>query len=118
MRRWLKRIAIVLTLLAILVALGYGYWRYQYPYGWSHCCDKELWCDLYRYAEDHNGNYPSREATPEASLSLLYPKYADANLLRGKTVPLEMVQTILDRGERLSPDTCGWHYVEGLRSDD
>jgi hypothetical protein len=73
---------------------------------------------LHHYAEEHEGAYPAGEATPEASLSLLYPKYADANLLRGKTVPLEVVQAILDRGERLGPDTCGWHYVEGLRMDD
>jgi hypothetical protein len=45
---------------------------------------------------------------------LLYPKYADANLLRGKTVPEEVVQAILARGEPLGPETCGWHYVEGL----
>jgi hypothetical protein len=29
------------------------------------------------------------------------------------------VQPILERGDLLGPDTCGWHYVEGLtKSDD
>jgi hypothetical protein len=72
---------------------------------------------LHDYAENHNGAYPAGEATPEASLSLLYPA-VDAETLRGKTVPREVVQAILDRGERLGPETCGWHYVEGLRLDD
>ena len=73
---------------------------------------------LHQYAEEHGGNYPAGEATPEASLSLLYPKYADTNVLRGKTVPEKVVHAILDRGERLSPKTCGWHYVEGLNLKD
>jgi hypothetical protein len=38
--------------------------------------------------------------------------------LQGKTIPLHLVKAILERGERLGPDTCGWHYVEGLRLDD
>jgi hypothetical protein len=49
---------------------------------------------------------------------LLYPKYANANLLRGKTVPLETVEEILDSGQLLGPETCGWHYVEGLTLKD
>ena len=73
---------------------------------------------LHQYAEEHGGAYPSGEATPEASLRLLYPRYVDAEILRGKTVPRKVVQAILDRGEQLGPQTCGWHYVEGLRLDD
>ncbi len=41
-----------------------------------------------------------------------------AEVPRGKTVPIEVVRTILERGGRLGPDTRGWHYVEGLRLDD
>jgi hypothetical protein len=41
----------------------------------------------------------------------------DPEVLREKTVPYDIVKTILERGERLGPDTCGWHYVEGLRLD-
>ena len=119
---WLRRIALVFLILLSGFGLLFGgahvYMRWKYPYGWSHCCDKGLMLSLYQYAEDHGGAYPAGEATPEASLSLLYPKYADANLLRGKIVPEDVVQAVLDRGERLGPDTCGWHYVEGLRRDD
>ena len=49
---------------------------------------------------------------------MLHPRYTNADVLRSKTVALEVVQATLDRGERLGPDTCGWHYVEGLRKDD
>ena len=94
------------------------YYQSRYPYGWSHCCDKQLWFALRQYADEHGGSYPSGGPTPEASLGLLYPEYADANLLRGKTVPEAVVQAAFDRGEPLGPETCGWQYVEGLRTDD
>ncbi len=118
MRRWIKRIAIVAMIVTMLGAMGYGYKRYRYPYGSSHCCDKVLMFALQQYADDHGGAYPFGEATPEASLSLLYPKYASVEVLRGKTIPVEVVRSRLENGFRLTPETCGWHYVEGLTSKD
>jgi hypothetical protein len=76
---------------------------------------------LLDYAERHGGWFPKGEATPEASLSLLHrdaPEQVDANLLRGKTVPESAVRARLEAGELLTPETCGWHYVEGLRKGD
>ena len=114
-------------LAAIIVApfiLGYAWWQHHYPYGMSHCCDLCLSGALGDYAIIHGGAFPAGEATPAASLSLLYREKIDgrplagANLLRGKTVPESVVKEILERGELLTPDTCGWHYVEGLRADD
>lgn len=96
----------------------YCYWQWLHPYGWSHSCDLQLQFALHSYADAHDGAYPAGEATPEASLSLLYPNYAGYAQLQGKTVPLEEVQAILESGRRLDPDSCGWHYVEGLRQDD
>lgn len=114
-----KRTWFLLLVACALLGGGGGlYYRWQYPYGWSHSCESCLWTVLVQYAEEHDGAFPAGEATPEASLSLLYPKYANAHLLQGKTVPLEVVQAILERGERLGPDTCGWHYVEGLTLKD
>jgi hypothetical protein len=122
MRKLSKGWQVVLFLLAIagrIVAGGWLSYHWMFPYGWSHSCDKCLMFALRNYAEDHDSAYPAGEATPEASLSLLYPKYGvDAEILRGKIVPTEVVQTLLARGDRLSPDTCGWHYIEGLRQDD
>jgi len=120
--RWsTKRRRLLLFILTVLVAFGGGgwlYYRWTFPYGWSHSCDKILMFALHQYAEEHGGNYPAGKATPEASLSLLYPSYANANVLQGKTVPLDLVKNTLERGDRLSPDTCGWHYVEGLTLGD
>jgi hypothetical protein len=45
-------------------------------------------------------------------------RLADEVVLRGKTVPESVVKEVLERGDLLTPDTCGWHYVEGLRLDD
>jgi len=119
---WRRRSLVVLGVIAIVAAVLYGvgraYWYWQFPYGMSHCCDIGLVGTLQNYAHDHGGAFPSGEETPEASLSLLYPKYANANLLRGKTVPLETVEEILDSGQLLGPETCGWHYVEGLTLKD
>lgn len=119
MRRLFNLRIIVVALLVVSLA-GWWQWHYswKYPYGWSHCCDKQLMFALHNFAEDHGGAFPAGEATPEASLSLLYPKYADANLLRGKTAPDAVVQSTLDRGDRLGPGSSGWHYVEGLTVKD
>lgn len=115
----------VLTVVIVVVAVTLAYeivrrYRDLYPYGRSHCCDIGLYFALANYAEQHNGHFPHGEATAEASLSLLArgDYGADADLLRGKTVPKQVVQSILDRGGLLGPDTCGWHYVEGLTQRD
>ncbi|NQT15805.1 MAG: hypothetical protein HQ582_23825 [Planctomycetes bacterium] len=119
MRIRLRYIAIPIGLILLLVTLVYAYCRYQYPYGWSHCCDKALYSTLVYYADKHDGEFPAGEATPEASLSLLYKEdpYI-AHTLRGKSVPETVVLERLGQGQLLSPDTCGWHYVEGLTLDD
>jgi hypothetical protein len=75
---------------------------------------------LEAYAARHEGAFPAGESSPEASLSLLYTNVdgVTPELLRGKTVPEPLVRQILSRGCLLGPDSCGWHYVEGLRTDD
>jgi len=116
-RRWLSGAAIAL----VLVVLGfYVSYRRTYPYGWSHCCDLILSQALQQYADNHDGAFPSGGPTPEASLSLLYSNvdWVTPDLLRGRTVPETVVKEALKRDGRLGPDSCGWHYVEGLRVDD
>jgi hypothetical protein len=115
-------LAFLAIALVVLLAVWWG-WRTlvpHYPYGWSHSCDSGMMMLLRQYADDHNDAYPAGQASPEASLSLLFPRYFDndpeaaAEWLRGKTVPRDVVRDKLSRGELLTPDTCGWHYVEGL----
>jgi hypothetical protein len=122
MKRVLKRVLIGSAILAGIVLALTVLVRNQaprYPYGPSHCCLKCLGLGLSQYAEKYGGHYPAGAGSPEASLSLLYrEKYADAETLRGKTVPIETVERILERGELLGPDSCGWHYVEGLTTSD
>jgi hypothetical protein len=113
-----KLVLLVLALIGAFAGGAWGYYLWRFPYGWSDRSDDQLLMALRSYADAHGGAFPSGEATPEASLSLLYPDYADAILLRGKSVPLDVVQARLGRGERLDPESCGWHYVEGLRTDD
>lgn len=75
--------------------------------------------ELLSYADQHDGWFPKGESSPEASLSLLgrnQPHWAET--LRGKIVPREKVEQILQEGTLLEPKSCGWHYVEGLRRDD
>jgi hypothetical protein len=74
---------------------------------------------LERYADEHDGWFPRGEATPEASLSLLY-QYEPllVVILGGKAIPPAVAEKTLESGGLLTPETCDWHYVEGLRSDD
>ena len=53
-------------------------------------------------------------AVPEASLSLLYPKYLDENVLRGKTVPLEVVEERFTAMEK----SLGRIHVDGIMLKD
>jgi hypothetical protein len=121
MSRRMKQGLVGLAVVTLLAMAGgaYAYYRYSFPYGWSHCCDKQLDLALYEYAERHEGWYARGEATPEASLSLLFRENPYlANVLRGKTVPEAAVLERLQSGQLLTPETCGWHYVEGLRKGD
>ena len=95
-----------------------GYIKWHYPYGPSHCCIGGLCTALRCYALDHNGKFPAGGGTPEASLSLLFGNYVDAYTLRGKTVPPNVTQAALRETGKLGPDSCGWHYVEGLTDSD
>ena len=124
LRRILRWSAIVLIVLAALFGGLYGaaycWYRYTFPYGWSHCCLKGLGLSLLTYAERHDGHFPSGGGCPEASLSLLYREHYDIDgyILCGKTKSAEVANKILKRGELLGPDTCDWHYVEGLTLSD
>jgi len=111
----LKRTAIVIGVLAMAYL---GYIKWHYPYGPSHCCIGGLCTALRCYELDHNGKFPAGGGTPEASLSLLFSNYVDAYTLRGKTVPSNVTQAALRETGRLGPDSCGWHYVEGLTDSD
>ena len=115
-----KRSLVWTGIIIVTAVTAYGiWWRYTFPYGWSHSCDKQLSMALTEYAQAHDGWYPRGEATPEASLSLLYREgLAGPWQLQGKTVPVSKVEAVLARGELFDPDTCGWNYVEGFRSDD
>jgi len=110
-KNWLITVAAV----PALILLIYGYSCYKYPYGASHRCDLILYGSLENYAADHNGAFPDGQSTPEASLSLLYPTYADADQLGGKGVPESEAKAILESGAPLGPESCSWHYVaDGL----
>ena len=116
-RRWLAGLAITVV---VAVAALYAQYRHRYPYGSSHCCDLLLIRALQEYAASHGGDFPTGGPTPEASLSLLYSNvdWVTLHLLRGKTVPLAVAEAAFKRDGRLGPDSCGWHYVDGLRVDD
>ncbi|HTU24726.1 MAG TPA: hypothetical protein VMF30_04985, partial [Pirellulales bacterium] len=66
-------------------------------------------------AQEHGGQFPTGGATPEASFSLLYSECVGASLLLGKGYPEEPARKLLESGQPLTPETCGWHYVDGLR---
>lgn len=115
LRRAIVILASCLTLAIVLFAAHAAWLHYKYPYGPSQCCLRMILMAMRPYADDNDGRYPAGLATPEASLSLLYRGgYEYPYNLRGKTVPEKVVRDMLENGGLLGPDTCGWHYVEGL----
>jgi hypothetical protein len=110
---------VLLLAIAALIGGGYGWYRYNYPYGAKHACLKCLGASLLMYADRHGSRFPSGGGCPEASLSLLYRAVNESPyVLSGKTKSAEAAEQILKRGELLGPDTCDWHYVEGLTQCD
>jgi hypothetical protein len=119
MRRFTRVLIYLLVVAIIVVVAVYSYYRYRYPYGSHHVCDSQMSKSLMIYATDHGGKYPSGEPTPEASLSLLYPKYLSSpTIIAGKGGSIERATKILKSGGRLGPNDCNWHYVEGLNDMD
>lgn len=110
---------LVLLIAALLVAK----WILTpvYPYGGSHSCSKILGSSLRMYADDHGGWLPHGGRTPEESMSFMAtngdPYFVKA-LLRGKHLPQSVVDAAFVTHGVLSPASCGWHYVEGLRKGD
>jgi hypothetical protein len=116
---WKKAALAAAAAAAAFALTGWSYYLWMFPYGYDHCCDICLYFALETYADEHGGFFPGAQSTSEASLCLLYPKYADAELLRGKAVSVQKAQALLAQGKVLDADTCGWQYVEGLtKSDD
>jgi hypothetical protein len=117
-RRW-RRVGWVLLVL-IVVVTGCAVWfKQQYPYGESHNCSKGLGISLRIYANDNDDWYPHGMSTPEASLSLLVKRKPTlASLLRGKHLSQATVEKALLQDGELGPNSCGWHYIEGLRESD
>lgn len=118
-----------MSLIALLLSavVGSAWYRWRYPYGYSHCCLSAFALALNAYADDNGGWFPAGGESPEASLCLLWqcrakvhpgPYLGEPDVFRGMTVPYETVNTILRGGRPLGPDTCGWHYVEGLSRAD
>jgi hypothetical protein len=114
LRRWFIFVFWFLSAGALAVACLVWLVNRNYPYGRDHCCDKALGLALLNYATANGGKFPTGGATPEASLSLLYPKYLEADVLRGKTYPELPTKNLLESGKPLTPETCGWRYVDGL----
>lgn len=115
-----KLLLIAAGLIVLAIAGGWFWYRYTFPYGCSHACSKGLGLTLRVYAGDHDGWLPHGENTPEASLALFAKTDTNSalGLLGGKNVPRQVVQTALTKNGSFGPNTCGWHYVEGLREDD
>jgi len=120
MKKRLRVITVVFGIFAILIIAGGVHYKSKYPYGHSHCCIIGVMGALEQYASENGGRYPTGEPSPEASLSLLCrSNYLDAYTIRGMIVPEDTVRAILDKGDLLGPDSCGWHYADGLtRADD
>lgn len=118
---WTRKRKLKLALLILLLVVG-GTWvwlRTTYPYGINHCCAAGIGLALRTHAENSDGWFPKGKSSPEASLSQLCDDY-DGYLywIRGKNVKFKVAEAVWQEQGELSPETCGWHYVEGLRDTD
>lgn len=113
-KRWLIPGAIVVALVTTWIWV-----QVTYPYGISHCCSRGIALGLFQYATDHQGWFPHGGSSPEAALSETV-RTGNNGLyeVRGKNISLGTAQAAWTRDGHLGPESCGWHYIEGLRKDD
>ena len=104
----------------LVVLLCTAIWfKTTYPFGVSHCCWKTLQSALRAYADAHDGWFPHGGTSPEASFSMLCSNEpALLSSVHGKTISEETAQKEWAANGRLDSETCGWHYVEGLNTND
>lgn len=114
-----KKLKVALIVAACVIGGTAIWFRMSYPYGPSHCNAPELRTNLIRFATAHTGWFPQGARSPEGSFSLLHTNY-EPNLqrLRGKIVPLATAEAAWQRQGQLDAESCGWHYVEGLSTND
>jgi len=113
-RRWLVPAIVG----GVILTTWIGF-KVSYPYGPLHCCTKLMGQTLVSYAATHDGWFPRGQNSPEASLSLICSNdVAMVPTVRGKTVPVKMARAALLKNGVLSPESCGWNYVEGLSTND
>ncbi len=103
--------------LALVLGAAAGWYRYTFPYGITHPCSKQLGLGLRMYASEHSGWFPHGKATPERSLAAI-EEFVSVHVLAGKHLQPAKLKAILDEKGELGSDSCGWHYVEGLREED
>ncbi len=120
-RRFLRWVGSLAALGIVAVVSLKFLWANQFPYGHSHSCSKAIGSTLLIYAHDHDGWLPNGGSMPEQSFSLIWTNgdpYSVKSILRGKHLAQAVVDAALAKDGFLSPQSCGWHYVEGLREDD
>jgi len=114
-RQWWFVPAIIGTVILSTVI----WFKMSYPYGPLHCCTKILGQLLTEFAAQHDGWFPAGQNSPEASLSLLCSNSVTlVPTVRGKTVAEPVARAALLQDGVLSPESCGWNYVEGLSTND
>src|SRR5688500_786256 len=92
----LRTLLVVVGIICVALASYRAWYWNRYPYGRTHACDKLLYMMLVEHADANGGNFPAGQATPEASLSLLYRMDPGiAYLLAGKSAPVENAEEIL-----------------------
>jgi len=120
-RGWLRVSVVIVVCVAIVSAAAKFWFRDRFPYGVTHACSKSLGLGLRLHANDHQGWLPSGGQTSEESLSYACTnkdEYGLKGLMGGKNIKQSVVEEAFARHGVLSPTSCGWHYVEGLREDD
>ena len=94
-----------MAVVGLLICGLYAAYRHRFPLGMEHRCDSMLYLALVEYAQKHGGKFPSGEATPEASISLIHSLDQSglefAYVLHRRDVPEEVVREKLKRGQLL-----------------
>jgi hypothetical protein len=110
---------IIVSIIALVIALAIGVFLYKYPYGMRPCCLPCTMQALKQYAVANGGWYPPPPTGATNPLYVLTVDHMlDVELLAGISGSRRKLRSVLAKQGYVGTNDSTWVYIGGFRPDD